>query len=147
MSASALPGSRHGGPVDLYSAFLTTAPFILLAISGGITFGPVPVAARHRVWRIAWWWFLNDIAAALIVVACAALSLLVLGGVVAPNGSARLVVVYGGMFALFLLLLHVAGDVVQLHRQGADGAATASASPGSTLSAHGPVQISGPEPD
>jgi hypothetical protein len=104
--------------MDLYSAFLTTAPFILLAISGGVTFGPMPVVARHRAWRISWWWFLNDIAAALIVVIAAVISLLVLGEVLPPNGLARLCVVTGGVLALFLLLLHVAGDVVQLHRHG-----------------------------
>lgn len=146
MSASVLLGGRHGGPVDLYSAFLTTAPFILLAISGGITFGPVPVAARHRAWRITWGWFLNDIAAVLIVVACAGLSLLVLGGLVAPDGPARLVIVLGGMFALFLLMLHVAGDVIRLYRQSDGNGGGATASTGSTSSAHESAQVSGPAP-
>lgn len=110
--------------MDLYSAFLTTAPFILLAISGGVTFGPIPVAARHRARRISWWWFLNDLAAVLIVVVGAVLSLLVLGGILTGEPIARFAVVWSGILALFLLLLHVAGDVYRLHREGGEPSPT-----------------------
>ena len=102
--------------MDLYSAFLTTAPFILLAISGGVTFGPVPAAARHRAWRISWWWLLNDLGAVLIVIVGAALSLRVLGDVVQAGPTARLAAVASGVLALFLLLL-LAGVVCRLHRE------------------------------
>lgn len=103
--------------MDLYSAFLTTAPFILLAISGGVTFGPIPVAARHRAGRISWWWLSNDIAAVLVVVIGAVLSLLVLGRLAPDNEIVRFAVVAAGVLALFLLLLHVAGDVYRLYRE------------------------------
>jgi hypothetical protein len=106
--------------VDLYSAFLTTAPFILLAVSGGVTFGPMPVAGRHRVRRVSWWWLANDISAVTLVVLGAALSLLVLGAVVPASPMTRLGVVAAGLLSLFFLLLHVVGDVLVLHRAGAD---------------------------
>lgn len=103
--------------MDLYSAFLTTAPFILLAISGGVTFGPVPATARHRAWRISWWWLVNDLGAVLIVVVGAVLSLLALGGFAPVDELVRVAVVAAGVLALFLLLLHVAGDIYRLHRE------------------------------
>lgn len=106
--------------VDLYSAFLTTAPFILLAVSGGVTFGPVPASGRHSVWRLPRWQLANDLTVVVIVVVGAALSLLVLGDVFEPNAVVRFSVVTGGLLALFLLLLHAAADVIRLYRRPRD---------------------------
>lgn len=103
--------------VDLYSAFLTTAPFILLAVSGGVTFGPVPASGRHTAWRLPKWQLANDLAVVAIVVAGAAVSLLVLGGVIEPHAIVRSSVVTGGLLALFLLLLHAVADVVRMYRR------------------------------
>jgi len=104
--------------VDLYSAVLTTSPIILLAVSGGIVFGPVPARSRHRVWRPSRWVLFTDVSAAFLVVGAAAVCLLVLAGWVGDNSAMRVAVVSSGGLALLLLLLHVLADIVELHRAG-----------------------------
>ncbi len=103
---------------DLYSAVLTTAPFILLAVSGGIVFGPVPTRSRHRAWRLSRWALVNDIVSVLLVVLAAGACLLVLAGWVEDSSSTRMVVVWSGGLALFMLMLHVLADVAEVHRAG-----------------------------
>lgn len=90
--------------VDLYSAVLTTAPFVLLTVSGGITFGPAPV------------WLANDVAAAVLVTVGAAVSLIVLGHVITDMEASRSTVIGSGALALFLLLLHVGGEIIGKYR-------------------------------
>jgi hypothetical protein len=96
--------------------FLTTAPFILLAVSGGVTFGPVPATGRHSAWRLPRWQLVNDLAVVVIVLIGAAVPLLVLGDV-DPSAVVRNSVMTGGLLALFLLLLHPAADVIRLYRR------------------------------
>jgi uncharacterized BrkB/YihY/UPF0761 family membrane protein len=120
--------------VDLYSAFLTTAPFILLAVSGGVTFGPVPATGRHSAWRLPKWQLANDLAVVAIVISGAAVSLLVLGDVLTPNEIVRSSVVTGGLLALFLLLLHAAADVVRMYRSPKGGQHTGAANEDPPLS-------------
>lgn len=103
--------------MDLYSAFLTTAPVILLTVVGGITFGPAPERARHRAWRIPRWQLANDVLIVFLVIGGSWLALLVLGDF-APDASwTRQVVVGAGGLTLFLLMLHVLADVVRPYLQ------------------------------
>ena len=97
--------------MELYSAVLTTAPFILLGLSGGLVFGPAPVAARHRAWRLQLRNLLVDATAVLSVMVGALVSLLVLGDVLTATGTWRTVVLWSGGLSLVLLVLHVGGDV------------------------------------
>ena len=98
--------------VDLYSAVLTTAPFILLAVSRGLAFGPPPVVARHRAKGEARWWIANDLTASASVVCGAVVSLLVLGGVVEPSGTTAGVAVFTGVLSLILLAAHAFGEIL-----------------------------------
>lgn len=97
--------------MELYSAVLTTAPFILLALSGSVVFGPVPVAARHRVWKRQRMNMLVDVLALLGVITGAAVSLLVLAGQIYGTSTWRQVVAYAGGLSLLMLTLHVGFDV------------------------------------
>ena len=101
--------------VDLYSSYLTTAPVILLAISRSFVFGPTPSSARHRNWRWPLWHFGVDMVTVVAVLTGAAVSLLVLGDVLPRQDTARDIVVYSGVLSLFLLFLHVGGDVLGLY--------------------------------
>ena len=101
--------------VDLYSAVLTTSPIILLAVSGGIVFGPVPARSRHRAWSPSRWVLFTDVSAAFLVVGAAAVCLLVLAGWVGDSSTTRSTVVGAEGLALLLLLLHVLSDIAALH--------------------------------
>lgn len=98
-----------------YGAVLTTSPLILLTVSRGIIFGPVPTASRHRAWRLQRRALLTDFAAAFLVVAAAVYSLLVLAGVVDSTESGRNLVATAGVLALLFVLLHVAGVIATAH--------------------------------
>lgn len=98
--------------MDLYSALLTTAPFILLAISRGVAFGPIPAAARHRAAGRSRWWLTNDLLAVAFVMFGAVVSLLVLGDVVEATSNTALFAVVTCGASLFLLTVHVLGEIV-----------------------------------
>lgn len=123
MSVAEAGAVRHGALVDLYSAFLTTAPVILLTIASGITFGPAPERARHRAWRIPRWQLASVVLIVFLVVGGAWLALLVLGGFAPDADWARQIVVGAGGLSLFLLMLHVLADVLRpyLKRDGTPG--------------------------
>ncbi|WP_378099894.1 hypothetical protein [Cellulomonas sp. T2.31MG-18] len=99
----------------LYGAVLTTSPFILLTVSRGIVFGPLPAGGRHRAWKLQRWVLINDLAGALLISAAAVYSMLVLGGVVSSGLAVRNLVVSAGALSVLLVLLHVAYDIVSAH--------------------------------
>ncbi|MBO3094841.1 hypothetical protein [Cellulomonas dongxiuzhuiae] len=99
---------------------MTTAPFILLALSGGLVFGPMPVGGRHRAWRLQRVNLLVDGIAVLSVLTGAAVSLLVLAEQVSRTDNLRLVVMYAGMLSLLMLGLHVTSDVLTRYVQDRD---------------------------
>ncbi|NUU19523.1 hypothetical protein HP550_19925 [Cellulomonas humilata] len=107
--------------MDLYSAVLTTAPFILLAVSGGLAFGPPPVTARHRARGQARLWIANDLTAATSIVCGAVISLLVLGGVVDRSGTTSGVAVFTGALSLVLLAAHAFGEILERYVPPAPG--------------------------
>ena len=103
-----------------YGAVLTTSPFILLTVSRGVVFGPLPAGGRHREWRVQRWVLVNDLAAAVLISAAAVYSMLVLAGVVGSGRTVRNLVVSAGGLSLLLVLLHVAYDIVSAHVAGRD---------------------------
>ncbi len=117
----------------LYGAVLTTSPFIMLTVSRGVVFGPLPAGGRHREWRVQRWVLVNDLAAAVLVSAAAVCSMLVLAGLVGSGRTVRNLVVSAGALSLLLVLLHVAYDIVSAHVAGRDaeteGRGEAAASP------------------
>ena len=98
-----------------YAAVLTASPLILLTISRGVVFGPLPAASRHRAWRLQRWTLLNDLAAVVLISMAAVYSLLALSGVIGATVAGRNLVVSAGLLTLLLVLLHVAGDIVSAH--------------------------------
>ncbi|MCC2334251.1 hypothetical protein [Cellulomonas wangsupingiae] len=98
-----------------YAAVLTTSPFILLTVSRGVVFGPLPAAGRHRAWKLQRWVLINDLAAAVLIFAAAVYSMLVLAGVIGSSLTVRNLVVSAGALSLLLVLLHVAYDIVSAH--------------------------------
>lgn len=97
--------------MDLYSAVLTTAPFILMTITGGIVFGPAPVVARHRDWKLPKTQLAIDASGVLCVLAGALVALIVLGGVWAPTPTWRAVTMWSGGLSLLFVTLHVLGEI------------------------------------
>ena len=78
--------------MSLYSAFLSMAPFILLAVTWS--------AGDGQQWSYALLW---DVVLVLSVIAGGIVSLLVLGEVVSPNEVTRDFVVVAGCVSLALL--------------------------------------------
>lgn len=115
--------------MELYAACLTTAPVILLTVSRGLAFGPVPVKARHRRWKWPKTQVATDLAAIILVVAGAIGSLIVLGGLVQPTVVWRILVLTATGLSVFLLLLHVGGEVLMLYVSDRDAAAPSSHPP------------------
>lgn len=80
-----------------------------------VAFGPAHVKARHRR-TPDWYWLANDVAAAVLVTVGAAVSLIVLGHVITDMEASRSTVIGSGALALFLLLLHVGGEIIGKYR-------------------------------
>lgn len=102
--------------MTLYSAFLSMAPFILLAVTAG-AFGPSS-EDDDQAWSYAFLW---DVALVLSVVAGGIVSILVLGEVVSPNEVTQDFVVVAGIVSLVLLAEHMLSVVRSRYRaQGSD---------------------------
>jgi hypothetical protein len=102
--------------MTLYAAFLSMAPFILLAVTAG-AFGPWS-ADDDKEWSYAFLW---DVVLVLTVVTGGILSLLVLGEVVSPNEVTQDFVVVAGCVSLALLAEHMLSAVrsrYRAHRRG-----------------------------
>jgi hypothetical protein len=88
--------------MTLYAAFLSMAPFILLAVTTG-AFGPWR-ADGGQEWSYTFLW---DVVLVLSVITGGIVSLLVLGEVVSPNDVTQDFVVVAGCVSLALLAEHV----------------------------------------
>lgn len=95
---------------DLYAAVFTTAPIILLAVSRGLAFGPVPARARHREQR-ATREALTDVAAVVSIAIASLTSLAVLAGYAAASDLTRLMATGGAALAVLLAVVHAAFDI------------------------------------
>jgi hypothetical protein len=97
--------------MTLYSAFLSMAPFILLAVTAG-AFGPWS-ADKNQKWSYAYLW---DVVLVLSVITGGIVSLLVLGEVVSPNDVTQDFVVVAGCVSLALLAEHMLSAVRSRYR-------------------------------
>ncbi|MBX9246711.1 hypothetical protein ICW40_18130 [Actinotalea ferrariae] len=95
---------------DLYAVVFTTAPIILITISGSVVFGPVPDRARH-VRRSRRWEAWSDGAGIVLIFIGALVSLLVLAGVIEDTAGQRMAAASGAGLALLLAAVHVSVDV------------------------------------
>ena len=98
--------------MSLYSAFLSMAPFILLAVTAG-AFGPWS-EDDDKEWSYAFLW---DVVLVLSVIAGGIVSLLVLGEVVGPNEVTQDFVVVAGCVSLALLAEHMLTTVRSRYRK------------------------------
>jgi hypothetical protein len=96
--------------VSLYAAFLSMAPFILLAVTG--VFGPVRSNGGQQ-WSYTFLW---DVVLVVSVIAGGIVSLLVLGEVLTPNEFTQDFVVVAGCVSLALLAEHVLSAVRSRYR-------------------------------
>jgi drug/metabolite transporter (DMT)-like permease len=102
--------------MTLYAAFLSMAPFILLAVTAG-AFGPWSVD-ENQEWSYAFLW---DVVLVLSVIAGGIVSILVLGEVVSPTDVTQDFVVVAGCVSLALLAEHMLSAVrsrYRAHRSG-----------------------------
>jgi hypothetical protein len=97
--------------VTLYAAFLSMAPFILLAVTAG-AFGPWS-ADEDKEWNYAFLW---DVVLVLSVIAGGIVSLLVLGEVIGPSEFTQDFVVIAGCVSLALLAEHMLSTVRSRYR-------------------------------
>jgi hypothetical protein len=97
--------------MTLYAAFLSMAPFILLAVTAG-AFGPWS-EDDDQEWSYAFLW---DVVLVLSVVAGGIVSLLVLGEVFGPNEFTQDFVVVAGCVSLALLAEHMLSTVRSRYR-------------------------------
>lgn len=97
--------------MSLYVAFLSMAPFILLAVTAG-AFGPWG-RAEDKEWNYAFLW---DVAMVLCVIAGGVVSVLVLGDVISPSDTTRRFVVVAACVSLGLLATHMLGSVASMYR-------------------------------
>jgi hypothetical protein len=95
----------------LYSAFLSMAPFVLLAVTAG-AFGPWS-ADKDQKWSYAWLW---DVVLVLSVITGGIVSLLVLGEAVSPNEFTQDFVIVAGCVSLALLAEHMLSVVRSRYR-------------------------------
>jgi hypothetical protein len=91
--------------MSLYSAFLSMAPFILLAVTWS--------AGEGQQWSYALLW---DVVLVLSVIAGGIVSLLVLGEVVSPNEVTQDFVVVAGCVSLALLAEHILSAIGSRYR-------------------------------
>jgi hypothetical protein len=96
--------------MTLYAAFLSMAPFILLAVTAG-AFGPWSEDAEG--WSYAFLW---DVVLVLSVITGGIVSLLVLGEVFGPNEFTQDFVVVAGCVSLALLAEHMLSTVRSRYR-------------------------------
>ena len=97
--------------MTLYSAFLSMAPFILLAVTAG-AFGPWS-ADDDQEWSYTFLW---DVVLVLTVITGGIMSILVLGEVVSPNEVTQDTVVVAGCVSLVLLAEHMLSAVRSRYR-------------------------------
>lgn len=97
--------------MTLYSAFLSMAPFILLAVTAG-AFGPWS-EDRAKQWSYSFLW---DVVLVLSVITGGIVSLLVLGEVIDPNDLTQDFVVVAGCVSLALLAEHMLSTVRSRYR-------------------------------
>lgn len=97
--------------MTLYAAFLSMAPFILLAVTAG-AFGPWSGDVDEE-WSYAFLW---DVALVLGVIAGGIVSVLVLGEVFSPSTATRWTVIVAGCLSLALLAVHMLGAVRSRYR-------------------------------
>jgi hypothetical protein len=97
--------------MTLYAAFLSMAPFILLAVTAG-AFGPWS-EDDDKEWSYAFLW---DVVLVLSVIAGGIVSLLVLGEVFGPNEFTQDFVVVAGCVSLALLAEHMLSTVRSRYR-------------------------------
>lgn len=97
--------------MTLYAAFLSMAPFILLAVTAGV-FGPWQPHGDQE-WSYTFLW---DVALVFSVIAGGIVSLLVLGEVVGPSEFTQDFVVVAGCVSLALLAEHVLSVVRSRYR-------------------------------
>jgi hypothetical protein len=97
--------------MTLYAAFLSMAPFILLAVTAG-AFGPWSEDA-DKEWSYAFLW---DVVLVLSVITGGIVSLLVLGEVFGPNEFTQDFVVVAGCVSLALLAEHMLSTVRSRYR-------------------------------
>jgi hypothetical protein len=97
--------------MTLYSAFLSMAPFILLAVTAG-AFGPWS-ADKDQEWSYAWLW---DVVLVLSVITGGIVSLLVLGEALGPNEFTQDFVIVAGCVSLALLAEHMLSQVRSRYR-------------------------------
>jgi hypothetical protein len=95
----------------LYSAFLSMAPFVLLAVTAG-AFGPWS-ADKDQNWSYTWLW---DVVLVLSVITGGIVSLLVLGEAVSPNEFTQDFVIVAGCVSLALLAEHMLSTVRSRYR-------------------------------
>jgi drug/metabolite transporter (DMT)-like permease len=98
--------------MTLYAAFLSMAPFILLAVTAG-AFGPWS-ADENQEWSYAFLW---DVVLVLSVIAGGIVSILVLGEVLGPNEFTQDFVVVAGCVSLALLAEHMLSTVRSRYRE------------------------------
>lgn len=96
--------------MTLYSAFLSMAPFILLAVTGVFGSGR---ANGSQEWSYTFLW---DVVLVLSVITGGIVSLLVLGEVLSPNEFTQDLVVVAGCVSLVLLAEHVLSAVRSRYR-------------------------------
>jgi hypothetical protein len=102
--------------VTLYAAFLSMAPFILLAVTAG-AFGPWSADADEG-WSYTFLW---DVLLVLSVITGGIVSLLVLGEVIGPSDLTQDFVVVAGCVSLALLAEHMLSTIrsrYRVHRRG-----------------------------
>jgi hypothetical protein len=97
--------------MTLYAAFLSMAPFILLAVTAG-AFGPWS-DDDDQEWSYAFLW---DVVLVLSVIAGGIVSILVLGEVFGPNELTQDFVVVAGCVSLALLAEHMLSTVRSRYR-------------------------------
>ena len=97
--------------MTLYAAFLSMAPFILLAVTAG-AFGPW--SEDDKEWSYAYLW---DVVLVLSVITGGIVSLLVLGEVVVANEFTQDFVVVAGCVSLALLAEHMLTTVRSRYRK------------------------------
>jgi hypothetical protein len=97
--------------VTLYAAFLSMAPFILLAVTAG-AFGPWSDDDDEE-WSYTFLW---DVVLVLSVITGGIVSLLVLGEVFGPNEFTQNFVVVAGCVSLALLAEHMLSSVRSRYR-------------------------------
>lgn len=97
--------------MTLYSAFLSMAPFILLAVTAG-AFGPWS-KDKDEEWSYSFLW---DVVLVLSVITGGILSILVLGEVVAPSELTQDFVVVAGCVSLALLAEHMLSAIRARYR-------------------------------